>query len=83
VLHHYIINKLNPLFEKEFIQDSYACLIDKGTHFGIQRADGFIKSCSKNYSADCYILKLDVQGFFMHINKQQLHRKWFAQRCGY
>jgi hypothetical protein len=72
VLHHYIIDKLNPLFEKEFIHDSYASRVAKGTHFGIQRADGFIKSCSKNYSADCYILKLDVQGFFMHINKQLL-----------
>lgn len=75
MLHHYIINKLNPLFEKEFIHDSYACRVAKGTHFGIQRADGFIKSCSKNYSADCYILKLDVQGFFMHINKQLLFER--------
>jgi len=75
VLHHYIINKLNPLFEKEFIHDSYACRIGKGTHFGIQRANNFIKSCSKNYSADCYILKLDVQGFFMHINKQLLFER--------
>ncbi len=25
IVHHLIINKLNPLFEKEFIQDSYAC----------------------------------------------------------
>ncbi len=75
VLHHYIINKLNPLFEKEFIHDSYACRVGKGTHFGIQRANGFIKSCSINYSADCYILKLDVQGFFMHINKQILFER--------
>jgi len=75
VLHHYIINKLNPLFEKEFIHDSYACRIGKGTHFGIQRVNGFIKSCSENYSTDCYILKLDVQGFFMHINKQLLFER--------
>jgi retron-type reverse transcriptase len=75
VLHHYIINKLNPLFEKEFIHDSYACRVAKGTHFGIQRANNFIKKCSKNYSADCYILKLDVQGFFMHINKQILFER--------
>ena len=25
VVHHLIINKLNPLFEREFIYDSYAC----------------------------------------------------------
>lgn len=68
VVHHLIINKLNPLFEKEFIHDSYACREGKGTHFGIKRIEGFIRKCSKNYTANAYILKLDVQGFFMHIN---------------
>lgn len=72
VVHHFLINKINPLFEKEFIYDSYACRAGKGTHFGIKRADGFIRSCSKNYTTDCYILKLDVLGFFMHINQNLL-----------
>lgn len=69
VAHHLIINKLNPLLEKIFIYDSYACRSGKGIHFGIQRADRFIRRCSQNYTRDCYVLKLDIQGFFMHINK--------------
>ncbi len=75
VVHHLIINKLNPLFEKTFISDSYACRTGKGTHLGIQRVNGFIKQCSQNYSKDCYILKLDIKGFFMHINKNILFEK--------
>jgi retron-type reverse transcriptase len=69
VVHHLIINKLNPLFEKEFICDSYACRVGKGTHYGIKRVSGFIQNCSHNYTGDCYILKLDILGFFMHINR--------------
>jgi hypothetical protein len=69
VVHHWIINKLNPIFENLFIQDSYACRVGKGTHYGIKRVDSFIKTCSANYTNDCYILKLDIQGFFMHINR--------------
>jgi retron-type reverse transcriptase len=69
VVHHLIINKLNPLFEKEFICDSYACRVGKGTHYGIKRVAGFIKNCSHNYTGDCYIFKLDILGFFMHINR--------------
>jgi len=61
VVHHLIINKLNPLFEKEFIRDSYACRISKGTHFGIQRINRFIRQCSQNYTQDCYVLKLDIK----------------------
>lgn len=73
VLHHWLINKLNPLFEHHFIQDSYACRVGKGTHYGVKRADRFIKACSENYTKDCYILKLDIQGFFMHINRKLLY----------
>lgn len=72
VVHHLIINKLNPLFEKEFIQDSYACRVGKGTHYGISRANTFIRQCSQNYTKDCYVLKLDIEGFFMHIKKEIL-----------
>ncbi len=72
VVHHLVINKLNPLFEKAFIHDNYACRSGKGTHLGIQRVDRFIRQCSQNYSKDCYVLKLDVKGFFMHINKSLL-----------
>ena len=72
VVHHLIINKLNPLFEKTFIYDSYACRQERGTHFGIKRLDRFIRQCSSNYTQDCYVLKLDIQGFFMAIDKRVL-----------
>jgi len=75
VVHHLIINKLNPLFEKTFIYDSYACRKGKGTHVGIQRIDRFIRQCSLNYTTDCYALKLDIQGFFMAIDKTILWNK--------
>ena len=75
VVHHLVINKLNPLFEKEFIYDSYACRVGKGTHFGIKRVDSFIRQCSENYKKDCYILKLDIRGFFMHIDKNILFER--------
>ncbi len=29
----------------------------------------FIRSCSQNYKRDCYILKLDIKGYFMAMNK--------------
>jgi len=75
VVHHLVIGKLNHLFEKQFIYDSYSCRTGKGTHFGIGRVDKFIRQCSANYTKDCYILKLDLHGFFMSINKNILFAK--------
>ncbi|MBN2164784.1 MAG: RNA-directed DNA polymerase [Marinilabiliaceae bacterium] len=76
MVHHLIIGKLNQLFEKQFIHNSYNCRVGKCTHIGIQRIDRFIRQCSSNYTKDCYILKLDLQGFFMSINKNILFEKF-------
>lgn len=75
VIHHFIFNYISPIFEKTFINDSYSCRKGKGTHYGINRIDHFIRSCSNNYSKDCYILKLDIKGYFMAMNKSLLFDK--------
>jgi retron-type reverse transcriptase len=75
VVHHLIYNYISPIFEKIFINDSYSCRIGKGTHYGIKRIDHFIRSCSRNYTRDCYILKLDIKGYFMAMNKTLLFQK--------
>ena len=75
VVHHLIINKIEAILEKEFIFDSYSCRKGKGTHLGIQRLDRFIRRCSGNYSRECYVLKLDIRGFFMHIDRGLLFDK--------
>lgn len=75
VVHHLIYNYISPIFEKTFINDSYSCRKGKGTHYGIQRIDKFFRSCTKNYTQDAYVLKLDISGYFMSINKDILYLK--------
>jgi len=75
IVHHLIFNYINPIFEKHFIKDSYSCRIGKGTSRGIKRVDHFIRSCSENYQKDCWILKLDIQGYFMAMDRNILYEK--------
>lgn len=75
VIHHFIYNHIYETFDKSFINDSYSCREGKGTHYGIKRIDKFIRSCSENYHKDCYILKLDISGYFMAINRELLYKK--------
>lgn len=75
IVHHLIYNYINPIFEKHFIYDCYSCRIGKGVHCGIKRVDHFIRACSRNYQKDCYILKLDISGYFMSINKDILYNQ--------
>ena len=75
VVHHFIFNILNPLIEKELLHDVYSCRIGKGTLYGIQRAQSKMQSCSENYSQNAYVLKLDISGYFMNMNKNLLYQK--------
>lgn len=75
VVHHLIHQQIAPMFENIFIEDSYACRKGRGTLFGISRLEHHIKSCSQNYKKECYVLKLDIQGYFMSINRQLLFNK--------
>ena len=75
VIHHLFYNFISPVFEKSFINDSYSRIKGKGTHYGIKRIDHFIRSCSNNYTKECYILKLDIKGYFMAMNKSLLFNK--------
>jgi len=84
VVHHLIFNYINPILDQQFIPDSYSCRTGKGTHYGIKRIAGFLKACSENYTKDCYILKLDIKGYFMGMNKhllvEKLHNMLDAER---
>ena len=73
VVHHLLYNYINPLFEPTFIYDSYSCRAGKGTLFGIKRLEHHIRSCTRNYTREAYVLKLDIQGYFMSIPKARLY----------
>ena len=75
VIHHLVYNYIVSYFERIFINDSYSCRIGKGTSYGVKRVDHFIRSCSKNYTRDCFILKLDISGYFMSMDRSILYQK--------
>ena len=69
IAHHLLMLLVMNVFEENFIPDSYNCRKGKGTLYGIQRVRDMILEMSNNYHEKCYVLKCDLKGFFMHINK--------------
>lgn len=75
IVHHILFSELEPCFEKYFIHDSYACRKGKGTHMAIKRLFHFINSQTCNNSQEAWILKMDIKGFFMNIERKKLYEK--------
>lgn len=72
IVHHLYFNYTHKLFERSFIYDSYSCIENKGTHFGIKRLEKHVRQVTNNWKDKAYILKMDIRGYFMHIDREIL-----------
>ncbi len=61
VVHHALCQVIEPIFERTFIHDSYACRLKKGTHRAVDRCQAFARRHR-------YVLKADIQKFFPSID---------------
>jgi len=61
VVHHAIIQVLEPIYERRFLHDSYACRRFKGTHRALRRAQHYLRR-------HAFCLKTDVVRFFPNVD---------------
>lgn len=61
VVHHALINITGPIYERQFIHDSYANQIGKGTHRAMERCTYFLRGHR-------YVLKGDIAQFFPSVD---------------
>lgn len=69
VVHHLYFNYTHQIFERTFIADTYSCIKGRGTLYGINRLTQHIRQVSQNYTQPCYVMNIDIRGYFMHINR--------------
>jgi len=73
VVHHALVQVIEPLFERKFIYDSYACRTDKGTTTAVLRTQKFLRTAKVNWS-QVYVLKADISKYFYSIGHDHLLR---------
>jgi len=78
VVHHLLVDELEPEWEKRFIFDSYACRRDKGTHKAVDRLRSFCRKVTRNGTRRAWYLQLDIRGFFIHIDRRVLFERLAA-----
>ena len=67
VVHHALTQVLEPIFERRFSKDSYACRVGMGTHKALERA----KWAAARFP---YVLKCDIRKYFDSIDHEILKR---------
>lgn len=72
VVHHIIHNELRNEFEKHFIDQTYSCIKGRGTLKCINAAFRGCRSITNNFREEAFFIKLDIQSFFVSIDKEIL-----------
>ncbi|MDE2103242.1 MAG: reverse transcriptase [Patescibacteria group bacterium] len=72
VVHHYLVPKLEAIYERTFIHDSYSNRIGKGTHSAVRRLKSFVRQVSSGQGNGHY-LQLDIKNFFNSIHRPTLY----------
>ena len=83
VVHHALCNVIEPILERGFIFDSYACRKRKGTHAAIKRLEYFITSLRSRTKENIevqprharrriYCLKCDISKYFDSVDHETL-----------
>lgn len=65
VVHHALCNVIEPIFDRGFLYDSYACRKGKGTHAAVERASTYARRFR-------YVLKCDLEKYFPSIDHEIL-----------
>ena len=73
IVHHLLVSWQEPLFERRFIHDSYACRKGKGALAASDRLMAFLRKATANGRRPAWALGLDVASFFPSIHKDTLY----------
>ncbi|MFH1889353.1 MAG: reverse transcriptase domain-containing protein [Nanoarchaeota archaeon] len=68
IVHHAIVNILEPIYEKSFIFDNCACRKGKGSLLALNRFRKFQRKVTNNLTSRAYCLKADIKQYFREVN---------------
>lgn len=66
-----IYQYLMPFYDKLFIEDSYACRVNKGSHKAVDRLQYWVRQDARK-PGKYYYLKLDISKYFYRVNHKKL-----------
>ena len=71
IVHHLLVARLEPIYERRFIHDSYANRQGKGSHAAVQRLQRFVRQVASGQGGGWY-LQLDIHNYFNSIPRARL-----------
>lgn len=75
IVHHFLFDMVYEWWDKHLINNSYSCRVGKGSLYGMKMLRRHMRRESCNFTEETYIMKLDIQGYFMSLNRRLLFER--------
>lgn len=75
IVQHYIVERLECVLDKSkyLSERQYSCRIGKGNLAAVEDLARDIRLESKLYTSDCYVMTIDLESFFMRLDKRAVY----------
>jgi retron-type reverse transcriptase len=73
VVQHTLVSVIEPIFEKKFVKETFACITGRGTHAAVRHTLSCSRAAKRNWGG-YYVLKCDISGFFPSVNHDVLKK---------
>jgi retron-type reverse transcriptase len=73
VVHHALCQVIEPVFEKRFVTENFACRVGRGTHAAMEHLADCVRRAKRQWGY-YWVLKCDIHKFFPNVNHDTLYR---------
>ncbi len=72
IVHHALVQVIEPVFDRSFIFDSWSCREKKGTHAAVARLQSQLRKLKQQTRGPIWILKVDIRRYFASVDQDVL-----------
>jgi retron-type reverse transcriptase len=73
VVHHALVQIIEPIFDRRFIHDTHACRVGHGTHYAVHRLQEYTRRAKRAWGG-YYVYKGDIKSYFPSIYHETLKK---------
>lgn len=76
IVQHFYMKEIEDILDKELVDGCCSCRKDRGNDYALKLLKKYLVETSKNWTKDCFFLKIDLSGYFMSIDREMISNKF-------
>lgn len=76
IVQHFFMNELGDILNSKLVKGCSSCIKNRGTGYALNLVKEYVEKISNKGKNNCYYLKIDLSGYFMSIQRENICNKF-------